>query len=107
MVSKIDPHICMSPTNAAVPTATGYSYTVESHKHSQLRHCILFLATHANSDRNVGGAQCKAAVMAVHFGRNMISVSVVFLQTQLSYAFVNRKPIVPGRILQLSLYCHA
>ena len=81
--------------------------------HSQLRdacfhckraHCIL--ATHANSDRNVGGAQCKAAVMAVHFGRNMISVSVVFLQTQLSYAFVNRKPIVPGRILNLILYCH-
>ena len=40
------------------------------------------------------------AAEVIKFGRNVISVSTVFLQTQLSYAFTNRKPIVPGRILE-------
>ena len=44
------------------------------------------------------------AAEVIKFGRNVISVSTVFLQTQLSYAFTNRKPIVPGRILERWYY---
>lgn len=33
------------------------------------------------------------------FGQHIIKSSAVFLQTELSYALVNRKPVVPGRIL--------
>ena len=33
------------------------------------------------------------------FGKVLISPRIVFLQTGLSYAFTNRKPVVPGRIL--------
>jgi len=32
------------------------------------------------------------------FGRHLISHRQVFLKTTLSYAFTNRKPILPGRI---------
>ncbi len=38
-------------------------------------------------------------IMAFTFGKIAISRSVVFLETKLSYAFTNRKPVVPGRIL--------
>ena len=44
------------------------------------------------------------AAEVIKFGRNVISVSTVFLQIQLSYAFTNRKPIVPGRILEPQYY---
>ena len=44
--------------------------------------------------------------MAAEMIRNVISVSTVFLQTQLSYAFTNRKPIVPGRILEPRYYSY-
>ncbi|KAJ8258574.1 hypothetical protein COCON_G00175860 [Conger conger] len=33
------------------------------------------------------------------FGQHIIKASAVFLQTELSFALVNRKPVVPGRIL--------
>ncbi|XP_054640080.1 bis(5'-adenosyl)-triphosphatase isoform X4 [Dunckerocampus dactyliophorus] len=34
----------------------------------------------------------------LRFGQHLIKVSSVFLQTELSFALVNRKPVVPGRI---------
>ena len=43
----------------------------------------------------------------IKFGRNVISVSMVFLQIQLSYAFTNRKPVVPGRILEPRYYSYS
>lgn len=36
---------------------------------------------------------------AIRFGQHIIKSSAVFLQTELSFALVNRKPVVPGRIL--------
>ncbi|XP_056591277.1 bis(5'-adenosyl)-triphosphatase isoform X3 [Triplophysa dalaica] len=33
------------------------------------------------------------------FGQHIIKSSAVFLQTELSYALVNRKPVVPGHVL--------
>ena len=36
---------------------------------------------------------------ALKFGKNLINISYVFYRTSLSYAFTNRKPVVPGRIL--------
>ncbi|XP_067907710.1 bis(5'-adenosyl)-triphosphatase isoform X2 [Heterodontus francisci] len=33
------------------------------------------------------------------FGQHIIKSSVVFLQTELSFALVNRKPVVPGHVL--------
>ncbi|XP_032303130.1 bis(5'-adenosyl)-triphosphatase isoform X2 [Coturnix japonica] len=38
----------------------------------------------------------------LRFGQHLIKPSVVFLKTELSYALVNRKPVVPGRILLTS-----
>ncbi|XP_051931293.1 bis(5'-adenosyl)-triphosphatase [Hippocampus zosterae] len=35
----------------------------------------------------------------LRFGQHIIKASAVFLQTELSFALVNRKPVVPGRIL--------
>ncbi|PKU42376.1 bis(5 -adenosyl)-triphosphatase [Limosa lapponica baueri] len=35
----------------------------------------------------------------LRFGQHLIKPSVVFLKTELSFALVNRKPVVPGRIL--------
>ncbi|XP_068763037.1 bis(5'-adenosyl)-triphosphatase isoform X4 [Struthio camelus] len=35
----------------------------------------------------------------LRFGQHLIKPSVVFLRTELSFALVNRKPVVPGRIL--------
>lgn len=35
----------------------------------------------------------------LRFGQHLIKASAVFLQTELSFALVNRKPVVPGRIL--------
>ncbi|KAF3689419.1 Bis(5'-adenosyl)-triphosphatase [Channa argus] len=37
----------------------------------------------------------------LRFGQHLIKASAVFLQTELSFALVNRKPVVPGRILTL------
>lgn len=37
--------------------------------------------------------------MALRFGQHLIKPSVVFFKTELSFALVNRKPVVPGRIL--------
>lgn len=37
--------------------------------------------------------------MSFRFGQHLIKPSVVFLRTELSFALVNRKPVVPGRIL--------
>ncbi|XP_077385675.1 bis(5'-adenosyl)-triphosphatase isoform X3 [Festucalex cinctus] len=36
----------------------------------------------------------------LRFGQHIIKASAVFLQTELSFALVNRKPVVPGRILE-------
>ncbi|XP_062400982.1 bis(5'-adenosyl)-triphosphatase [Sardina pilchardus] len=33
------------------------------------------------------------------FGQHVIKASAVFLQTELSFALVNRKPVVPGHVL--------
>ena len=38
----------------------------------------------------------------VQFGKHVISRQNVFLRSKLSFAFVNRKPVLPGRILQHS-----
>ncbi|CAD7685034.1 unnamed protein product [Nyctereutes procyonoides] len=38
--------------------------------------------------------------MSFRFGQHLIKPSVVFLKTELSFALVNRKPVVPGQ-----LYC--
>ncbi|XP_054640074.1 bis(5'-adenosyl)-triphosphatase isoform X1 [Dunckerocampus dactyliophorus] len=35
----------------------------------------------------------------LRFGQHLIKVSSVFLQTELSFALVNRKPVVPGHVL--------
>ncbi|XP_055239455.2 bis(5'-adenosyl)-triphosphatase isoform X1 [Gorilla gorilla gorilla] len=37
--------------------------------------------------------------MSFRFGQHLIKPSVVFLKTELSFAFVNRKPVVPGHVL--------
>ncbi|KAE8297852.1 Bis(5'-adenosyl)-triphosphatase [Larimichthys crocea] len=37
----------------------------------------------------------------LRFGQHIIKASAVFLQTELSFALVNRKPVVPGRIFSL------
>ncbi|XP_062842743.1 bis(5'-adenosyl)-triphosphatase isoform X3 [Trichomycterus rosablanca] len=35
----------------------------------------------------------------LRFGQHMIKASAVFLRTELSFALVNRKPVVPGHVL--------
>lgn len=35
----------------------------------------------------------------IRFGQHIIKASAVFLQTELSFALVNRKPVVPGHVL--------
>ncbi|KAM3878496.1 bis(5'-adenosyl)-triphosphatase [Diretmus argenteus] len=35
----------------------------------------------------------------LRFGQHIIKTSAVFLQTELSFALVNRKPVVPGHVL--------
>ncbi|XP_029995152.1 bis(5'-adenosyl)-triphosphatase [Sphaeramia orbicularis] len=35
----------------------------------------------------------------IRFGQHLIRASVVFLRTELSFALVNRKPVVPGHVL--------
>ncbi|KAM9813780.1 bis(5'-adenosyl)-triphosphatase [Neosynchiropus ocellatus] len=35
----------------------------------------------------------------VRFGQHLIKASCVFLRTELSFALVNRKPVVPGHVL--------
>ncbi|XP_078065658.1 bis(5'-adenosyl)-triphosphatase isoform X2 [Mustelus asterias] len=35
----------------------------------------------------------------LRFGQHIIKSSVIFLQTELSFALVNRKPVVPGHVL--------
>ncbi|KAM4650783.1 bis(5'-adenosyl)-triphosphatase [Discoglossus pictus] len=37
--------------------------------------------------------------MALRFGQHLIKPSVVFLKSELSFALVNRKPVVPGHVL--------
>ncbi|XP_018419430.1 PREDICTED: bis(5'-adenosyl)-triphosphatase [Nanorana parkeri] len=37
--------------------------------------------------------------MSFGFGKHLIKPSVTFLKTELSFAFVNRKPVVPGHVL--------
>ncbi|XP_056379692.1 bis(5'-adenosyl)-triphosphatase [Hyla sarda] len=37
--------------------------------------------------------------MALSFGKNLIKPTVTFLRTELSFALVNRKPVVPGHVL--------
>ncbi|XP_030357398.1 bis(5'-adenosyl)-triphosphatase isoform X2 [Strigops habroptila] len=39
----------------------------------------------------------------LRFGQHLIKPSVVFLKTELSFALVNRRPVVPGRILLSSV----
>ncbi|KAM5279768.1 bis(5'-adenosyl)-triphosphatase isoform 2-T2 [Ctenodactylus gundi] len=37
--------------------------------------------------------------MSFRFGQHLIKPSMVFLKTELSFALVNRKPVVPGHVL--------
>lgn len=37
--------------------------------------------------------------MSLRFGKHIIKPSVAFLKTELSFAFVNRKPVIPGHVL--------
>ncbi|XP_031200634.1 bis(5'-adenosyl)-triphosphatase isoform X8 [Mastomys coucha] len=37
--------------------------------------------------------------MSFRFGQHLIKPSVIFLKTDLSFALVNRKPVVPGHVL--------
>ncbi|XP_048171616.1 bis(5'-adenosyl)-triphosphatase isoform X2 [Corvus hawaiiensis] len=39
----------------------------------------------------------------LRFGQHLIKPSVVFLTTELSFALVNRRPVVPGRILSMGI----
>ncbi|XP_019392263.1 PREDICTED: bis(5'-adenosyl)-triphosphatase isoform X2 [Crocodylus porosus] len=39
------------------------------------------------------------SIMSFRFGQHLIKPSVVFLKTELSFALVNRKPVVPGHVL--------
>ncbi|XP_068413918.1 bis(5'-adenosyl)-triphosphatase isoform X1 [Eschrichtius robustus] len=48
------------------------------------------LASRINSNREE---------MSFRFGQHLIKPSVVFLKTELSFALVNRKPVVPGHVL--------
>ncbi|XP_063486905.1 bis(5'-adenosyl)-triphosphatase isoform X2 [Symphalangus syndactylus] len=45
----------------------------------------------------VGDFNCED--MSFRFGQHLIKPSAVFLKTELSFAFVNRKPVVPGHVL--------
>nr|XP_038949554.1 bis(5'-adenosyl)-triphosphatase isoform X2 [Rattus norvegicus] len=42
---------------------------------------------------------CICETMSFRFGQHLIKPSVVFLKTELSFALVNRKPVVPGHVL--------
>ncbi|KAI4826917.1 hypothetical protein KUCAC02_030347 [Chaenocephalus aceratus] len=37
-------------------------------------------------------------MLTLRFGQHLIKASAVFLQTELSFAMVNRKPVVPGQL---------
>ncbi|KAI5937360.1 Bis(5'-adenosyl)-triphosphatase [Manis javanica] len=54
----------------------GYSYTVS---------CGILTYAYFNCEE-----------MSFRFGQHLVKPSVVFLKTELSYALVNRKPVVPG-----------
>lgn len=55
------------------------------------------------SDPNHGLFQpLKVAVSMLRFGQHLIKPSVVFLRTELCFALVNRRPVVPGRILSMA-----
>ncbi|KAM6470834.1 bis(5'-adenosyl)-triphosphatase isoform 1-T1 [Liasis olivaceus] len=41
----------------------------------------------------------KGRNMSLRFGQHLIKPSLVFLKTELSFALVNRKPVVPGHVL--------
>lgn len=41
----------------------------------------------------------RSALTMLRFGQHLIKPSVVFLRTELCFALVNRRPVVPGRIL--------
>ncbi|RMB98958.1 hypothetical protein DUI87_24503 [Hirundo rustica rustica] len=43
-----------------------------------------------------------AALAMLRFGQHLIKPSVVFLRTELCFALVNRRPVVPGRILSMA-----
>ncbi|XP_073086894.1 bis(5'-adenosyl)-triphosphatase isoform X6 [Manis javanica] len=57
----------------------GYSYTVS---------CGILTYAYFNCEE-----------MSFRFGQHLVKPSVVFLKTELSYALVNRKPVVPGHVL--------
>jgi len=49
--------------------------------------------------KQMGTPSDEAAPRSLYFGRWKIDGSEVFLETDLSYAFVNLKPVVPGHVL--------
>ncbi|XP_057364070.1 bis(5'-adenosyl)-triphosphatase isoform X4 [Manis pentadactyla] len=51
----------------------------------------------AHNDGLIKDFNCEE--MSFRFGQHLVKPSVVFLKTELSYALVNRKPVVPGHVL--------
>ncbi|XP_006630724.3 bis(5'-adenosyl)-triphosphatase isoform X1 [Lepisosteus oculatus] len=41
----------------------------------------------------------RMSMSTLRFGQHVVKASVVFLQSELSFALVNRKPVVPGHVL--------
>eukprot|EP00075_Anas_platyrhynchos_P003073 XP_005026963.2 bis(5'-adenosyl)-triphosphatase isoform X3 [Anas platyrhynchos] len=46
-----------------------------------------------------GNITQRLSFIMLRFGQHIIKPSVVFLKTELSFALVNRKPVVPGHVL--------
>ncbi|XP_035193631.1 bis(5'-adenosyl)-triphosphatase isoform X2 [Oxyura jamaicensis] len=46
-----------------------------------------------------GNIAQRLTFIMLRFGQHIIKPSVVFLKTELSFALVNRKPVVPGHVL--------
>ncbi|KAL1265112.1 hypothetical protein QQF64_003139 [Cirrhinus molitorella] len=49
------------------------------------------------------GHELTSTMATLRFGQHIIKSSAVFLKTELSFALVNRKPVVPGQQLCRSL----
>ncbi|XP_049589920.1 bis(5'-adenosyl)-triphosphatase isoform X1 [Syngnathus scovelli] len=51
------------------------------------------------NDARGPGLSGSANMSSLQFGQHLIKASAVFLRTELSFALVNRKPVVPGHVL--------
>lgn len=55
------------------------------------------------TDTVLSSQTCQLDMAALRFGQHLIKASAVILKMELSFALVNRKPVVPGRILSFLL----